>query len=72
MGRGATGPTQDGIFGIGNEAIHVAELAARPDPKNPVIHAFIEPLATTTYEEYTAALARTQAVWRRLWPLDLA
>lgn len=72
MGRGATGPTRDGVFGIGNEALHVAVLAARLDPHNPEMHAFVEPLATMTYEDYSATLSRTQTVWRRLWPQDLA
>lgn len=72
MGRGATGPAQDGLFGIVSEALHVAALAARPDPNNPALHAFVEPLTTMTYEDYTATLARTQTVWRRLWPQDLA
>lgn len=72
MGRGATGPAQDGIFGIRNEALQVAELAARLDPNNPAMHAFVEPLATMTYKDYITALARTQTEWRRLWPQDLA
>src|SRR5664279_5980835 len=62
MGRGATGPTQDGVFGIENKALHVTALAGRPDPSNPAMHAFVEPLTTMTYEEYTTALAGTQAV----------
>ena len=72
MGRGATGPAQDGIFGIGNKALHAAALTARLDPSNPTMHAFVEPFTTMTYEDYTTALVRTQTGWRRLWPQDLA
>ena len=72
MGRGATGHTQDGVFSIKNEPLHVAALDARRDPVNPAAHAFVEPFATMTYSEYTTALASTQAAWRRLWPQDLA
>ena len=71
-GRGATGPPQDVVFGIENEALHFAALAVRPDPSNPSKHAFVEPLTTMTYLEYTTALVCTQEVWRRLWPQDLA
>jgi hypothetical protein len=72
MGRGATGPAQDGVFGILNEALYVAALEAGPDPNNPAMHAFVEPLTIMTYKDYTVTLARTRTAWRRLWPLDLA
>jgi hypothetical protein len=72
MGRGATGPAQDAIFGIENDKLHVAALAARSDPTAPAMHAFVEPTTIMTYDEYTTTLARTQEAWRRLWPQDLA
>lgn len=72
LGRGATGPARDGVFGIVNEALHGATLAARLDPKNPAMHAFIEPLTTLKYEDCTTAMARTQSFRRRLWPWDFA
>lgn len=46
MGRGATGPAQDWVFGIDNGALYAAALAARLDPNNPARHAFVEPTTT--------------------------
>ena len=71
MGRGATGPAHDAVFSIANQALQNAALTARPDPTNPAMHAFVEPLATMTHQDYTNALVRTQTDWRRLWPQDL-
>ena len=65
MGRGATGPAQDWVFGIDNGALYVAALAARLDPGNPTMHAFVEPMTTMTLPSYTIALATTQTKWRR-------
>ena len=72
MGRGATGPTQDWVFGIESDRLDDATLTARPDPRNPRKHAFVEPLTIVMYLEYYAALASTQTEWRRFWPQDLA
>ena len=72
MGRGATGPALDWVFGITNEALNFAALTARLDPVNPARHAFVEPLTTMTHSAYDTALMTTQAEWRRTWPQDLA
>lgn len=40
------------------------ELRARPDPKNPRRHAFIEPARETSFEEYEHALEETRELWR--------
>jgi hypothetical protein len=68
MGRGSTGPVQDWIFAIGDPALDSASLSARLDPQSPERHAFIEPVTRLTFGDYNAALAATQAAWRRFWP----
>ena len=68
MGRGSAGKVQDWIFGINDDAIRAALLAARLDPRNPKEHAFIEAVSVLTLSAYTAALTTTQTSWRRVWP----
>ena len=72
MGRGSTGPAQDWVFCVTNGILYNAKLNARLDPVKPAQHAFLEPLTTITFQEYTAALETTQATWRKAWPQDLA
>ena len=40
------------------------ELRARPDPKDPQRHAFIEPMRQMSFEEYEQALEETRGLWR--------
>lgn len=40
------------------------ELRARPDPKAPERHVFIEPSRVMSFEEYQRALHSTRALWR--------
>ncbi len=68
MGKGATGPAEDWVFGIEQDALSPAALAARPDPSNPERHAFIEPTSVMTLPAYAAALSATQWAWRCAWP----
>lgn len=40
------------------------ELMARPDPRNPEKHVFIEPAYEMSFEEYQGALESTRDLWR--------
>ena len=66
MGKGSTGPAQDWVFVIQNNELNSVELTARLDPRNPVRHAFVEPLVTVSFTAYSSTLANTQNFWRRL------
>ena len=69
MGRGSTGPSQDCVFRIENDALAFASLSARLDPPDSRKHAFVEPLVMIKLEDYTSVLVSTQSSWRRAWPL---
>src|SRR5437867_3544618 len=43
MGRGSTGPAADRVYGTSDLALADVRLVARPDPRQPTRHAFVEP-----------------------------
>ena len=69
MGRGSTGVATDWVFGIDGLSLTLAELVARPDPNNPMGHAFVEPTKILSHEGYNGMLLKTRTYWRCKWPV---
>jgi hypothetical protein len=68
MGLGSTGNPSDHVYSLALEAVWGSELAARPDPRAPFVHAFLEPGRAMSQEDYESALVRTRPQWRQVWP----
>jgi hypothetical protein len=56
------------VYSLRLEAVWGSELAARPDPHAPLVHALIEPDRAMSQTDYESALVRTRPQWRRVWP----
>jgi hypothetical protein len=67
MGRGSTGPAADWVFAIADTALP-ADLAVRPDPEAPKVHAFVEPRVDMLLSRLRDLLAGTRQAWRKVWP----
>ena len=68
MARGSTGPANDRIYEVYEEAIVERRLLLRPDPKAPTRHAFVEPATQMPFEAYELELVSTRPAWRQVWP----
>jgi hypothetical protein len=65
MGNGSTGPDADHVFCILSSAFHRHNLVLRLDSK---VHGLVEPIEPLRLTVFEAALARTRAEWRCVWP----
>lgn len=67
LGRGSTGRDEDVVFAIVETAIE-GDLVARPDPRAPDRHAFVEPSRRMLLSAYVARLRETRGVWKAAEP----
>jgi hypothetical protein len=68
LGRGSTGPLADHVFAVDADRALPPDLAIRPDPIAPMVHAFMEPAKTMALESFEDLIAATRAQWSRAWP----
>ena len=68
MWRGSTGPAADRVFSVSPACLASAGLLVRPDPHQPLKHAFVEPHRAVDLSSYEAMLASTRPDWRQEWP----
>jgi hypothetical protein len=68
IGNGSTGPQGDRVYAVAFDDVQAVGLTIRPDPKCPLVHAFIEPSAVVALSAYEASLVSTRPAWRQVWP----
>jgi hypothetical protein len=68
MGRGSAGRMEDRMYALADAALPADKLKARPDPRYPQKHAFVEPAIMTELATYEMDLAETRKDWKQVWP----